>query len=364
MRRRYFVLTLTLIAVLVGFLAACESSVQSSQNGCEQADEKLTEGSYEEARREYNALIRPPMSNPEQTVVQEPTTNGEQTLEQEQTDAREGTTGDGQDATDCAEVGLQLVAIFTLADLGLHDEAREKLTTFITEHPETPVPEDLKYLFGGRLEGWNWVKAEAGPELLPVAEILATIAIVLLVYVALRRRVWPWVRNLFLRVPFLDIQDFDSEVESLKGGKGFAMMVEEQIRRIDAPDSGLRPGIVAAPAAPLEVPASLLPSPYLKILSQLIGWIVPQRIVTLSGYLLAPGDRGAGLTLTLTESWTGEIIGSQTIWEEEYGTALPIADPPNPEPHYSLAEWAAIWTWYEVNGRYNQPAEESDDQQE
>lgn len=330
--RYYSIVVVILAAALAVLLSASKGHAQASQDECAQAHKLLTKDSYDKARNEYNALIPPPPDNSERQ-----------------------TTKDGPEAPDCAAAGLKLVAIFTLADLGQHEKARELLTAFIEEHPETRVPEDLKYLYGGKWGLWNRIKAWAGPWLLPLAEILATFAIILLAYVALRRRVWPWVRNLFLcqRMPFLDVQDFDSEAESLKGGKGFAMMVEEQIGRIGGPDEPLRPGIVSAPATPPEVPASLLPTPYLKILSQLISWIVPQRIVTLSGYLLAPGDQGSGLTLTLTESWTGKVIGNQTIWEQDYGTPLPAGESPNPESYYGLAEAAAIWASSSINERYS-----------
>lgn len=359
MRSRYSIVALAVATVFTALLFSSEVHGQTSQDECEEAYGLLTENRYEDARDEYNALIRASSEDSEQTMVQGPTTNGEQTPAQEQAGAADETTEDDQGTSDCVDAGLKLVAIFTLANLGLHDQAREKLTTFITEHPETKVPPDLKYLFGGKRELWTWwpyIKVWGIPLLLTAAEVIATIvatiAIVALAYVALRRRVIPWVRNFFHKMPFLDVQDFESEVESMQGGKGFATMVEEQLGKTGGSDSGLRPGIVSAPAAPLEVPASLLPTPYLKILSQLIGWVVPQRIVTLSGNLLAPGDQGSGLTLTLTESWTGKVIGNRTMWEKDYGTPLPVDESPNPESYYGLAEAAAIWASSSINERY------------
>lgn len=61
---------------------------------------------------------------------------------------------------------------------------------------------------------------------------------------------------------------------------------------------------------------------------------------------------GAGLSLLLTETWTGDVVGSQTIWEADYSPPPTSSGSPDSGSYYDLAEWAAVWTWYEVIRRY------------
>jgi hypothetical protein len=297
---------------------SCATRDQGSPGPCKAAFEKLTEESYEEARSDYARISR------------------------------------NHEKWDCAQAGLQLAAIFTLADLGVQDEAKKQLTAFVNDYPSTDVPQDLKYLYGGKIEGWRQVKVATGPELLPVLEILATLAIVPLAYFALRRRLWPWFKRLFYPRPSLDVQAFDSASTELQSGKGFSMMIEESIMALGETDDGLDLKMVSGPLESLQVPAELLPTPYLKILSQLVGWAIPQRVVTLSGCLQAPRALGVGLTLTLAESWTGRIVATQTLWQADFD-GVATSDAPGAAPYYGLADPAASWAFYKLGALYHLP---------
>jgi tetratricopeptide (TPR) repeat protein len=108
----------------------------------------------------------------------------------------------------------------------------------------------------------------------------------------------------------------------------------------------------AGPIGKLNIPADIKEvSPQIKIVSNLIEWILPSNVITVSGYLEKPGNRGAGLTLSMVMSQTGDILGSITIWQKDYdptATQSSVKDN-DPVPYYCLAKPAAIWALFQLN---------------
>ncbi|HEY9245254.1 MAG TPA: hypothetical protein VIO11_00255, partial [Candidatus Methanoperedens sp.] len=89
-------------------------------------------------------------------------------------------------------------------------------------------------------------------------------------------------------------------------------------------------------------------TPELKIISEFIEWAFPQKVIKLSGYLQKTKDRGAGLTLSLTENWTGNILASNTIWQKDYDPMIE-SDEKDPMPYYRLSDLAATWTFFQLH---------------
>jgi tetratricopeptide (TPR) repeat protein len=112
------------------------------------------------------------------------------------------------------------------------------------------------------------------------------------------------------------------------------------------------------PEIPVDVKSV---SPQIKIISDLIEWIFPSNVITLSGYLEKPGDKGAGLTLSIVENQTGNILGNITIWQKDYdpATTQSAVKDNDPVPYYCLVEPAAIWAHYQLSATSGEDAEKS-----
>ncbi len=181
-----------------------------------------------------------------------------------------------------------------------------------------------------------------------VEAVALSLGIILFFY-AVIWRIHPWIRDLCK--PRLNINEFDKGATNLEIGKGLGAMVEEKIKSFEKeshPSQEFR--LVTGPIGKLEIPVDVKSAtPQIKILSELLEWLFPPNVITLSGYLEKQGDQGVGLTLSLVTNQTEEIIGSQTFWQEEYDptTAQPAND--DPEPYYHLVEPIAIWTVFQLS---------------
>lgn len=242
----------------------------------------------------------------------------------------------------------KFAAVQTLANLGYYAEAADRLKKVVEENPSIEVPKNLKYLPGGNIPIWEYVRSRIERWGQPVVEIV----IFLLGLYVLRWRIWPRIKGIC--EPRLDIQEFDKGTTGLEIGKGMEAIVEESLMRLVTEDEPTRVHLhlAAGPIEKLAIPADVKSvSPQIKIVSELIEWIFPSNVITLSGYLQKPGDHGAGLTLSIAESPTRDIKGSITIWQRDYDpTATQSAVKDNdPVPYYCLAEPAAIWALFKLN---------------
>jgi len=183
--------------------------------------------------------------------------------------------------------------------------------------------------------------------LTPFVEFVA----VILIFILFIRRIFPWIKA-FCK-PRLDILDFDKGATGLDIGKGMKAMVEEKIKWFEK-DSHTHHGfeLVTGPIEKIEIPADIKTvSPPIKMLSAFIEWLSPSNVITLSGYMEKGGDQGVGITLSLVKSQTGEIISSQTLWQNEYDPAwaLSSSNDTEPELYYHLVEPMAIWAFFILN---------------
>lgn len=267
-------------------------------------------------------------------------------------------------------------------------EALKKNQTF------TKAQQALEYLPGGNIPYWRVVRSWIGRWGQPVGEI--AIFLLGLYIILLKSQILPWLKSqilswllsfckprldihnldigatgqlrilpwlltwlLSLFKPRLDIKEFDKGATGLEIGKGMEAMVEESLMQLEN-GGGAHVHLVEAemlPKIPVDVKSV---SPQIKIMSDLIEWIFPSNVITLSGYLEKPGDRGAGLTLSIVENQTGNILGNITIWQKDYDpTATQSAVKDNdPVPYYCLVEPAAIWTHFQLSATSGEAAVE------
>jgi hypothetical protein len=183
-------------------------------------------------------------------------------------------------------------AVCRLADLGFYAAATEELQEVVANNPKSSVPKELKYLSGNEPFAWReaqyWIASRQGVLSLTVVFLVAA-----------------WWVGLRIKRPRLDIQDFDDGATDLKIGKGLAAMVEESLQQFGEQGGLQSLDLIAEPVEGATMPTDIKwVSTPLRILSQLMDRILPQRVVKLAGYVQNPGDRGAGLTLVLV-NWKG-----------------------------------------------------------
>jgi hypothetical protein len=173
-----------------------------------------------------------------------------------------------------------------------------------------------------------------------------------------------WITLRTERKPRLDIQDFDNGAAGLEIGKGLSALVEQSLRQIGEQPGGIRMTLVASSVAEAEliVPDTKLVSTPLTFASQLVDWILPKRVYTLSGCAQKSGYRGAGLTLTLANK-RGMVEENTTLWQKDYDPLIGKPKEKNsdekdgssadgdPTGYYLLAEPAAIWLYFLLYNR-------------
>lgn len=253
-----------------------------------------------------------------------------------------------------AQVALEKVsddkfaAVQTLANLGYYTEAAVRLKKVIEDNPGINVPRDLEYLPGRSIFLWgdirDWIEIWGQP--------LAEIVIFVLGLYILRWRIWPWIKGVFFK-PKLDIKAFDKGATDMEIGTGMMAMVEGSLMQIGQ-ELGHGYVHIVTEGYDNKIPADIKgTSTRIKMVSNLIEWIFPSSVITISGYLEKPGSCGAGLTLSMVNSQTGEILGNTTIWQKDYDTIIKLAEQSvvedkRPSSYYCLVEPAAIWAFFQL----------------
>lgn len=226
--------------------------------------------------------------------------------------------------------------------------AKEKYIEALNKDPNSSEAREALARINGGLLGRFLTLAYS--LLTSIGKTLAVILIMLLLYYAIKLRILPRWKE--LKKPRLDIQDFDTGATNLNIGKGMVAMVEEKIKWFEKEryHSQKFELVASVPIGTLEIPADIKSiSKEANYISQLVEWLFPPNVITLSGCMEKPGVRGSGLTLTLVNSQSGEIIGSQTLWQDEYGPVVRLDKEIDPESYYSLVEPAAIWAFFQLH---------------
>jgi hypothetical protein len=348
----------------------------TGQADCTRADELFEAGKYEEARTVYLVLLE---KDPDLICAQEGVQEAEAALSIQadhlcqlgrsyeeagqlelareayidalrktptKTDAQEGLTRIDQS---------EFAPVRTLADLGFLSVAAELLEEIVKEKPGLPVPEDIKYLLGGEVS-WLWkVRRLVEPMLSSLSKMvkitgegIALFAVIGLVIFAACRRIFPWIRDCITHKSFLDINAFNNGVIKENIGEALAEAVEGEFKKVLAQDDSLSLHLVDKPTN-FPVPASIksLSSP-VKIVSELIEWAFPQRVIALHGCLQESQNHGAGLTLKLVDTQTGEIVNECMMWQEDYQPGF-SPDNQNSTDYLSLAKPAAHWVYFHLS---------------
>ncbi|KYK30242.1 MAG: hypothetical protein AYK19_04690 [Theionarchaea archaeon DG-70-1] len=182
----------------------------------------------------------------------------------------------------------------------------------------------------------------------PLSEIFLLFVIGILVPLAVWRRFRPWICDYLKQKTYLDIKSFEKGATELEIGKGLELKVEEELNQtINQKDRALV-SLVEGPIK-FNMPTDIKPiSPHIKIISDLIEWVFPQRVITASGCLQKSANRGVGLTLKLMDNQTGEIISSCTIWQNDFGLMKKQSISKDPTPYYCLTGPAATWSFVQV----------------
>jgi tetratricopeptide (TPR) repeat protein len=233
-----------------------------------------------------------------------------------------------------------------LANYGFNEEAAKKLQEIVENKPDTDVPGSLRYRITGTIPYLELPRSYLERVARTVGGVLAVVAILALALFSLWKRVWPWFRSLLIES--LDIQDFDKGATTLDIGKGVAARVEETYKgfteQVKRPQVNLITGPIQLFALPADIKGA---TPSLRIISDLIQWAFPSKVINLSGYLQQSDSGGAGLTLVLAQGQTGEILADETIWQADYSSGK-VPTPQDALSYLDLAEPAAIWALYKL----------------
>ena len=234
-----------------------------------------------------------------------------------------------------------------LVELGLYSEAEAEVKTVLTSEEDNKgiqVPEDLKSLIAG-VPWWravkNWVFFS------PIKSILEVLFWVIVILLALFK-VFPWIARLSRRK--LDMTDIDTGSSSING-KTFATMIEEKIFKLGSEGDSPLVHIINAPISGFSIPDSIKEkSVYLKIISDLLNWALPQQVVEVNGCLHKSDIYGAGLTLTLVKKNSGKVIAEETFWQKAF---TPSYKPENDrelkiDDYYLLVDPATIWIIFKL----------------
>jgi hypothetical protein len=228
-------------------------------------------------------------------------------------------------------------AVCTLAGLGLDAAAAEELQKVVKANPELDVPKKLEYLSGGKPAFWReWQQFFGSWRQFAIAMLVLAV----IVY---------WILYRSFGKPRVDIQDFDKGATDLEIGKTLAAIVQESLKRFEQEGGRLSVDIIAEPITEVALPTDIksVTSP-LTFASQVIDRLIPQKVITLSGYLHKPGDRGAGLTMVLVDK-KGKVGESCTLWQKDYDPVMASPVDQSPIPYYRLAGPAATWACFHLN---------------
>ena len=210
--------------------------------------------------------------------------------------------------------------------------------------------------------------------LVTLGEVLVAISIFVLGILAVRWRVGPWIWDSLTHRFRLDVEDFDMGMTGLKIGKGLTAMIEEEFKRIKIQKDSPSVHVVEGPIA-FEIPADIKSrAPSIGVISKLIDWAFPQKVITLHGCLHKTGECSAGLTMKLVNNQTRVIMAACKMRQEEYTEdSSPkkgsdgenneknpkkgsdgennenTSEDKDPTPYFSLAEPAALWISFQLS---------------
>ncbi len=189
----------------------------------------------------------------------------------------------------------------------------------------------------------------------PALEFIVVIAIfiivILLVALIAKNKIFPWIIGSIW--PSLDIGNFDKGTTALEIDKEFGAIVQEKYMMLGH-EGSMRVNMVEGAPDKFQIPTGVDVVPYFKFfkfLSEMIDWLFPPYVITLSGYLHKPGSLGSGITVALVVNQTKKILDSYTIWQNE----LDLETKPkkaeesiDPTSYYNLAEPVAIWVYFQL----------------
>ncbi len=262
-------------------------------------------------------------------------------------------------------------SVRSLASAGRHTEAAKKLTAILDKDPYVTVPADLKYLVlddqpalrylvpdDQPARWWQfWQQDWAWPFKIALFFLLA------LALLAFRSRIQGVLHLWLLRRsgPSLDFKDFDKGATDLDIGKTLSALAQQQYHEFNDEGGALSVRLVDGDVSGFTIPVAISSAaPQLKvaeIVSAVLDWVIPSRVLEVSGALQKQGGRGAGLTLTLTEKYSHRVVDTVTLWQRDFGpssTATVAGDTEgaksaaDPAPFYSLAGVAGYWAVFEV----------------
>ena len=126
-------------------------------------------------------------------------------------------------------------------------------------------------------------------------------------------------------------------------------MIENAVRQLGTEQDHPTLHLVGASFEALVVPEGIKSkSTHLAIVSDLINWALPQKVLVLSGCLQKSKSDGAGLTVTLLNKRSGRIVAAQTLWQKTYDPDMPPpADGPTEDDYRLLVEPAAVWASFQ-----------------
>lgn len=191
----------------------------------------------------------------------------------------------------------------------------------------------------------------------PILEYIVVGAIVVIVLYTLKFQIYPLIKG--FKKPSLDIGDFDKGATGLEINKGLGAMVQEKYIMLGH-EGRTRVNLVEGPPDKFQIPADVNVAPYFKFVSELINWLFPPHVITLSGYLHKPGSHGSGITVKLVDNRTKKIFDSCTIWQNELDletTPKKTEESIDPTSYYNLAEPTAIWVLFQLGKKQSKKRE-------
>lgn len=230
-----------------------------------------------------------------------------------------------QDAESALKSALdyyQIASVEALVQQGLYPQALARLQDIQTGHNSpTTIPEHLQFLHETPISQWlEFRRTNHRWRLWLEMGIVLLIAIIILPVVCLviRWRLWPWLKELFLL--HLKIHSFeDGPTDELKVGKGVTSLVQEVLSNSD--DQLLEShhlDLVVDSIESFQIPSELVGlAPPIAILNDVLAWVAPPNILSVSGTIQYSTTKGTGLTIVLTENRTRKILQAHTFWKDK-----------------------------------------------
>lgn len=369
----WLLIVLTLTTLLLSPDPA--SAQEGAGNPCQLADEYLASGLIAFADSAYKEVLE--ASPTEECAIKGLAAIGVQKCEVAKKQAEAGETDAAkttylevlanQPGLECALQGLSglndpVAPINRMIALGNYEQAWTKLVEALAKYP------DNKELIAIMAQPWTWIyrftnfwDVYAGG----IISLLGSLVIFALF-------VYFWVRSNRLR---LDVELFKMDLISSSPQAGdLTSLQERMVNRFEEAFNKLgqsrrvrRPDLIDQPMGTLAVPGiSSLPtvSVTTKIIADIlniIGNMLPPKVVAVSCRLDEDGDKGLGIGIKLTYNRNKEVWGMDYIWEKDLapGSLLYEPDVTDPKDHelvpkaLVLVKYAAVLCiWRFIEGKY------------